>query len=284
MSADLHARRQKLAQNLSFFIAKSRNDIVKANNDYVIEVEGAKQRWIKQKHDYDVKRATAVMPSAWGQRPYGTNVLQTYIQRTQGTRASVASCLADVIDGAMLIAEGKVQNKKFGGFVPPPKPSTKDGKSLQQQQVDVENQLKRQLNEFNAKLTVSEEDRRRLWKKMMKTKTEMEGTQQTSGRRGRIDNERIPCPPLNNNQNYTVLREPSRSLAVPTYTPPVRPSQSPGTSDSKYSAARVRARHGNDGTVAPVSEPKKTQDGLYLRPAGRTRKGMQWDAIRGICK
>jgi hypothetical protein len=53
-------------------------------------------------------------------------------------------------------------------------------------------------------------------------------------------------------------------------------------SDSKYSAARVRERHAHDGTVAPVTMPKKTKDGLYQRPAGRTRKGMEWDAVRGV--
>lgn len=52
-------------------------------------------------------------------------------------------------------------------------------------------------------------------------------------------------------------------------------------SDSKYSAARVAARVKEDGTVEPVSEPKII-DGLYVRPAGRTRKGMDWDAVRGI--
>lgn len=53
-------------------------------------------------------------------------------------------------------------------------------------------------------------------------------------------------------------------------------------SDSKYSAARVRERISSDGTVAPVTTPKRTKDGLYVRPAGRTRKGMEWDAVRGI--
>jgi hypothetical protein len=57
---------------------------------------------------------------------------------------------------------------------------------------------------------------------------------------------------------------------------------STGGSESKYSAARVKERIGADGTVAPVSEPKLTKDGLYVRPAGRTRKGMDWDALRGI--
>jgi hypothetical protein len=59
-------------------------------------------------------------------------------------------------------------------------------------------------------------------------------------------------------------------------------SADPAGSDSKYSAARVRERISSDGTVAPVTTPKKTKEGLYQRPAGRTRKGMEWDAVRGI--
>lgn len=53
-------------------------------------------------------------------------------------------------------------------------------------------------------------------------------------------------------------------------------------SESKYSAARVKERIAADGSVAPVSEPKMTKDGLFQRPAGRQRKGMDWDAVRGI--
>ena len=56
----------------------------------------------------------------------------------------------------------------------------------------------------------------------------------------------------------------------------------PGSvAESKYSAARVKERKASDGTVKPVEQPK-LKDGLFLRPAGRTRKGMEWDAVRGI--
>ena len=60
------------------------------------------------------------------------------------------------------------------------------------------------------------------------------------------------------------------------------PAAAAAGSASKYSAARVRERFAHDGTVAPVTTPKKTQEGLYQRPAGRTRKGMEWDAVRGV--
>jgi hypothetical protein len=59
-------------------------------------------------------------------------------------------------------------------------------------------------------------------------------------------------------------------------------SSAQGQAESKYSAAKVKERIAPDGSVMPVSEPKKTKDGLYQRPAGRTRKGMDWDAVRGI--
>lgn len=54
------------------------------------------------------------------------------------------------------------------------------------------------------------------------------------------------------------------------------------TSDSKYSAARVRERIGSDGTVAPAMAPTRTREGLYVRPADRTQKGMEWDAVKGV--
>ena len=56
---------------------------------------------------------------------------------------------------------------------------------------------------------------------------------------------------------------------------------STGSSQSKYSADKVKARIFSDGSVMPVSAPKRGKDGLFMRPAGRQRKGMDWDAING---
>jgi hypothetical protein len=52
--------------------------------------------------------------------------------------------------------------------------------------------------------------------------------------------------------------------------------------NNKYSIEAVRARISADGSVRPINTPKKTKDGLYMRPAGRQRKGMDWDAVNGI--
>ncbi len=54
-----------------------------------------------------------------------------------------------------------------------------------------------------------------------------------------------------------------------------------GASGNKYSIEKVRARMYSDGSVLPVSEPKRGKDGLFLRPAGRQRKGMDWDGVNG---
>mmetsp|Transcript_42961 Transcript_42961/g.84390 ORF Transcript_42961/g.84390 Transcript_42961/m.84390 type:complete len:1144 (-) Transcript_42961:71-3502(-) len=50
----------------------------------------------------------------------------------------------------------------------------------------------------------------------------------------------------------------------------------------KYSAEKVKERKLPDGAVRPVATPKQNKDGTFLRPAGRKRKGMDWDEIRGV--
>lgn len=49
-----------------------------------------------------------------------------------------------------------------------------------------------------------------------------------------------------------------------------------------YSFQNVQARKNDDGTVVPVTAPKMLPDGTFQRPIGRQRKGMEWDAVRGV--
>jgi hypothetical protein len=58
------------------------------------------------------------------------------------------------------------------------------------------------------------------------------------------------------------------------------PSSMPYKSN-KYTAAKLGERLAPDGSVRPVSQPKKLKDGLYQRPAGRTRHNMSWDKVKG---
>lgn len=50
----------------------------------------------------------------------------------------------------------------------------------------------------------------------------------------------------------------------------------------RYSVQSVQARHMNDGSVIPVTQPKLLPNGEYQRPIGRQRKGMDWDPVRGV--
>lgn len=43
----------------------------------------------------------------------------------------------------------------------------------------------------------------------------------------------------------------------------------------------VVARKQGDGTVLPVNL-KRLPNGEFARPIGRQRKGMKWDAVRGV--
>ncbi len=276
-----------MQQNLAYFLAKSRTELTKVNNDHALQVAIAKQRWLKQKIEHDQKRAQQFLPSCWGRAPFGTTATQNY-QRLGGVASMVGTCMADIVDGAIIMMEGNLPNKKFEDFVPPVAAHTNQqtGETLASQHRRMEAELKRQLQDCNVKFQASEEERQRAWTKMMKTKTDMEPSPATiAGRKGRTDvpNYQIPLPPLRNSTQQVVPRELVTRTAVASYTPPASTELSNANgSDSKYSAARVRERISADGTVAPVTEPKKTREGLYVRPAGRTRKGMQWDAIRGI--
>ena len=95
-----------------------------------------------------------------------------------------------------------------------------------------------------------------------------------------------PAPPANVAQLQGM--GPPQQIAVPVQ--PGRlavvermPGQGPRYSyGDRYSNANVQARVNQDGTVAPPGVPKLLPDGTFARPSGRQRKGMDWDAERGV--
>ena len=106
----------------------------------------------------------------------------------------------------------------------------------------------------------------------------------TRGARVTLSNyQTIPVPVIRSSAQQSLSSQYiQQSAKLTPYTAPIStPTRTP-VDMSKYSIAKVNQRKSADGTVAPVSEPKKDKDGLYLRPAGRTRKGMQWDAVNGV--
>jgi hypothetical protein len=240
-----------------------------------------------------------------------------------GIAQHVSQCLADIVDVVDNAARGRIRLERFNEkFIPPPDPRGVDsttGETMQQKQKRTEKELRQEIENLNQKLRSSEENRSNAWKKVLKTKAECGIMHDLSVGGGpskltKVDISTaltIPVPVLRQTTTQNIASS-SQGPSNPThgsYTPAARRAANPrrstpssstprstmltphdaakspqDASESKYSAARVKERIAADGSVAPVSEPKKGKDGLYLRPAGRTRKGMEWDAVRGIWK
>ncbi|KAG7355859.1 hypothetical protein IV203_000545 [Nitzschia inconspicua] len=254
-STECFNARHQIQHNLTFLIAKGRQELSKAQNEYAAAIAQARRQYMAERQ-----------------------------------ACIVAGSLADVVDGSIAVAEGRSNIPKFKDFVPPQPPGVnpETGEDMAQRQHRVEAEYRAQYNLMNSQFQASETERAKIWRKMMKAKAELDMSheQVVGGVRQTIrvtssNYNQIPMPAFQGSANVALPREVARQgFAVASYRPPA--SAGAGISTSKYSAAKVRQRKSADGTVAPVSEPKKTKEGLYIRPAGRTRKGMRWDAFNGV--
>jgi len=283
-SNELNQRRETIESRLQGLNYRRRN----VWNEFKVKAAVAKNDWNRGRLEFEEEKLKETLPSYSGRAPTGTPSTQEYGKRhdSSGISQAVAGAVADVVDAVDRVSCGEVPLRKY-----PPPPSEEglsahaDLEKLQR----AENAYREELAAVVKDLRISEENRHRAWKKMMKTKGELGGTHHMAGM-GRVtlnpsNYHSVPVPVLRQSMAERIPRQ-APPAATPSYTPAVRShvpaAESRPQSESKYSAARVRERIATDGTVAPVSEPKKTKDGLYLRPAGRTRKGMNWDAVRGI--
>jgi len=285
MSSRYQERIRALEHQINLNRHESRAKLTKLTNEYNYQVTMKKKQWLQEKKKFDMTQAKSVFPTTFRQNPVGTQATANF-RRLGGIANLIGTCMADIVDATTMITEGNAMRpQKFPPFKPPPAPpslSPGSGESLAQKATRLDEQLRHQHQECVNRLKQSEEERKRAWKKMVKTKAEFEMQPIQQGRRGaRFDpsNYVVQMPGLGGGPTKAASPQP---VAAPRPRAPAFSTASPGVSQSKYSAARVRARISQDGCVAPVSEPKKTKDGLYQRPAGRTRKGMQWDAVRGI--
>jgi hypothetical protein len=264
-------------------------------SEYMVQVSLTKNRWNLDRCAFETNKLNQMLPSRNGIMPTGTLVTQGYKSRPDrfavGLNEIVATCIADIVDCVENIAHGRIRNDRFQEpFVLPA--SSADVEALQRAK-QMESTKRNDLNSYTLKLRTSEGERLRSWRKMLKTKMEFDIPHQHFSSSGQVRVFRLdqhlcsslPLPALHQTAAQDVPQELPGQSSVATYKPmhTVRPPPNPAPlSESKYSTARVRERIASDGTVAPVTKPKMTADGLYLRPAGRTRKGMEWDAIRGI--
>lgn len=277
-------------------------------NEYNVEVAIAKNRWNKQRQQFEHRKLDKMLPSRWGRSPSGSQTTTNYAARHDQESTSVAACLADIIDSVDFIAMGKLQNEKFQEPYNPPAPpdigsavvDQESGETAMQRQQRIEASLRQEVNAVAVNLRACEDERQRAWKKMLKTKAEFDlpSHQVTNMNGGRthvdLNNYHLMAlPALQTSAQQNIPQESASKSMVPSYAPArsysatlamvaANAAAANNAVDSKYSAARVRDRISADGSVTPVTQPKKTKDGLYQRPAGRTRKGMEWDALRGI--
>lgn len=78
-------------------------------------------------------------------------------------------------------------------------------------------------------------------------------------------------------------QQPQQQVVAAAGAPPAVPSSRMNPNhQQRYSQEAIRNRTYDDGSVAPAVPPKQGGDGLFQRPSGRSRKGMDWDAVHGV--
>ena len=60
------------------------------------------------------------------------------------------------------------------------------------------------------------------------------------------------------------------------------PSTNSVTHQARYSQTAIKNRTYDDGSVAPAVPTMRGDNGLFQRPSGRSRKGMEWDGVHGV--
>jgi hypothetical protein len=283
LSTELYHRRVKSQEENQNLVNQHRMDMAKLNNDYSMRVSIAKARYMKEKQNWSLQKARQVMQNMQGQMPVGTQRTQMASAHSNQIVNTVGLTLGRIVDAVIIKAErGSYDHEMFPPFQQPPTPDLNSivvnrttGETLSQRQNRLDTNLRNEIADLNSRFQKSEQERERAWRKLLKTKAEFDG-----GRR-RFDPNLMPLPSLRSSGMVATPAASAPAAAVASYVPQNRSYAGP-ESQSKYSAARIRGRISSDGSVMPASEPKKGKDGLYIRPAGRKRAGMDWDAHRGI--
>lgn len=268
-STSYFERKHKLENQLAQLAVHYRNEIGKIKHEWSAKATHEKRRWLHQKAEYDANRLKKFMPTNWNAIPTGTRFTKAVVQKyREGTIPHVVgTCVADIVDAIEIKQSGSVRDEPFAPFRVPPQPTFETyvvdqntGETMAQHAQRNQRTFQQELQAVQMKLGAAEEERKRAWKKLMKVKAELEQVNGKSG--GAIT-------------SFTPKSRTSRGIEG------YAPSGGVNTSDSKYSRQRVRERIGTDGSVEPISK-KIGSDGQYQRPTGRGRKGMDWDAVRGV--
>ena len=158
----------------------------------------------------------------------------------------------------------------------------------------VQARIQQQIKKVSKLLATCETNRAQKWSKLMKAKADNENG---SSQRQRSVQAQVQATQQRSRYNVAQTNRKSAAAAVQSQSQmaygqgKVKVKMGAGAGagvsnykpsmDPKYSIEAVKARMASDGSVRPINVPKKTNDGLFMRPAGRQRKGMDWDAVNG---
>lgn len=160
----------------------------------------------------------------------------------------------------------------------------------------VQARIQQQIKQVAKLLATCEANRAQRWSKLMKAKADSESG---SSQRQRVVQTQAQTQATQQRSRYNVAQTNRKSAAAAVQSQSqmaygqgqgqVKMGAGAGAGvsnykpsmDPKYSIEAVKARMASDGSVRPINVPKKTNDGLFMRPAGRQRKGMDWDAVNG---
>jgi hypothetical protein len=285
-------QRNQLQMQLNTLAADLKHHSDNLNSEYFAQMQIAKHMWNNGRIQFEANKLNRMLPSRSGRVPIGTQITQHYRSRPDrtGRAEAIGDCLADIVDCVDGIAQGRLRNERYEPFAAP---VLSDLESMQRaKQVEAAKRL--EFNALTLRLRTSEGDRLRAWRRLLKVKADFKSPHHFV-HNGTIKSmfldpvtcANVPMPGLSRTAIQQVVAPENMGQAfMSSYTPShaarYPPAGSMLMSDSKYSTARVRDRIAVDGTVAPVTKPKVNKEGLYQRPAGRTRKGMEWDTVRGI--
>jgi len=286
-SNELYDHRQSLQGQLTRLINENRTFINGLQTEYQVKYAMARNDWVMRQREADKKKLDGLMPHRHNPQyfPEGTSMTNLYIRQPDQSRQIVAQYVGSMVDAVSNLERGIGRiNTTREEFRAPQKP---EPQILLKQQM--EGQVRQEITNVSHRLRVSEEKRSQMWRRMMKAKAEFELPHYHL--RTKIDlnmsnYQMVQIPPLRQSSTQSIPQEVVRSAMsqFASYVPQARQNRPVvgGDLESKYSAAKVKERIASDGSVAPVTAPKRSKDGLFQRPAGRTRKGMNWDALRGI--
>ena len=295
MSLDVYQRRMHVQQQINTLVHEVSNQAHAFKEQYSIQIKQARNQWNANRLHFENERMQKLLPSRRGINPTGTQTTQSFRASQDrvalGINKEVGTCLADIVDAVDSIAQGAVQNERFSEpFVVPPPPPGYDPEALERGK-QLESSKRNELNNLTLRQRNSEDERNRAWKKLLKVKGEHRMQHQilTGGGTFRwipLDPNncsRFPMPELQHSSFEHLQQGGAHLDSVSSFPPQARwaPPAGSGDNSSRYSLSAVRRRIAVDGSVAPASTPKKNKEGLYLRPKGRPRHGMEWDAVGG---